>query len=1115
MATALQATREKRTYNRWVANETMEDFALRFTARRARRWSYARVANTAIGSISFLALEAIGAALTITYGFDIAIMAIMLVGAVLFLTGLPISYYAARYGVDIDLLTRGAGFGYIGSTITSLIYASFTFIFFALEAAILALALNFLFGLPIIFGYVVSSLIVIPLVINGFSKISAFQTWTQPFWVVLHILPFFLLVFVGYDLDSWTSFEGIEPGKNTSMLLMFGAASGVIFSLIAQIGEQVDFLRFLPEPKTKQDRRNWWAAVIVAGPGWSFLGVLKMIAGSYLVTLAIRESVPLGDAADPTQMYFTAFDQVLESPALVMILTGIFVVVSQLKINVTNAYAGSIAWSNFFSRLTHSHPGRVVWLVFNVAIALMLMELGVFDGLEKVLGLYAHVAVAWIGALVADLIVNKPLGLSPKGIEFRRAHLYDINPVGIGSMFLACVLSLIAATGLFGEFAQAFSTFIALGSAFVFAPIIAYATGGKYYIARDVPTDLVVGSQSCSLCDYRFDAEDMTHCPLHAGAICSLCCTLDSNCQDSCKPHARFEATINGLMKRYLPAHVAGFLTSRLARFAIITTCMGGLFGGLLVLISNVEGADNFSGVLTVIFGTVQIVIGIAVWMFLLVNESHRKARAETNQQTDRLLREIRAHERTDKALQIAKDKAEAANLAKTRYMTGLSHELRTPLNAIYGFAQILEKDPSIPQHRHQSVTTIRRSSEHLAGLIEGLLDISRIEAGRLEIMRDRINLHMFIKQVTAIFEEEARSKGITFKVETSGLFPTWVGFDEKRLRQILINLLSNALRYTNEGEVKLSVAYRNEVALIEVSDTGVGISEEFLTRIWRPFERADQSGVRGSGLGLTITKLLVEIMGGEIEVDSTPGAGSVFRVRLMLPSLNADSVAPEDIATDARTLPVTGYRGSRKTVMVVDDDLNHLALVSHILEPIGFSVVVAANAELALDMLTDITPDLFVLDIDMPGQDGWSLAKQLRANELTGVPIIMISGHAKDEDAPTPQLSLYDAFISKPYNLDDLVVRLSELLKIELELAQKPATDPDKMRPLAQSEVNVLITLAKNGQASAIRERLHALTEAAACPAPFLATLNAQLAAFDLAGMVRALEQEVTYDDA
>ncbi|MEO1307568.1 MAG: hybrid sensor histidine kinase/response regulator, partial [Pseudomonadota bacterium] len=361
---AFEVTPERRRYNRWVANETMEDFALRFTARRARRWSYARVANTAIGSISFLALEAIGGAITLTYGFDIAITAIMLVGLVLFLTAVPISYYAAKHGLDIDLLTRGAGFGYIGSTITSLIYASFTFIFFALEAAILALAMEFCFGIPIPLGYIISAVVVIPLVINGFSKISAFQAWTQPLWILLHLLPFALLGLVGYNLDLWVSFEGnVPPGPK---LLLLGAASGVVFSLIAQIGEQVDFLRFLPDPTTQADKRRWWIALMAAGPGWAILGVLKMLAGSYLVTLALRNAVPVEDVSDPTRMYFTAFDQVIPSAPLTFLLTGLFVILSQMKINVTNAYAGSIAWSNFFSRLTHSHPGRVVWLVFNV-----------------------------------------------------------------------------------------------------------------------------------------------------------------------------------------------------------------------------------------------------------------------------------------------------------------------------------------------------------------------------------------------------------------------------------------------------------------------------------------------------------------------------------------------------------------------------------------------------------------------------------------------------------------------------------------------------------------------------------------------------------------------------
>ncbi|RYZ82417.1 MAG: hybrid sensor histidine kinase/response regulator, partial [Moraxellaceae bacterium] len=174
--------RVRRNYNQWVANQTLEDYALRFTAKSARRWSCARVATTALGAISFLALEAIGGAITLHYGFSNAIAAICVVSLIIFLTAIPISYYAAKYGVDIDLLTRGAGFGYIGSTITSLIYASFTFIFFALEAAIMAMALELLFHIPLPFGYLLSSVAIIPLVTHGITVISRFQLWSQPLW---------------------------------------------------------------------------------------------------------------------------------------------------------------------------------------------------------------------------------------------------------------------------------------------------------------------------------------------------------------------------------------------------------------------------------------------------------------------------------------------------------------------------------------------------------------------------------------------------------------------------------------------------------------------------------------------------------------------------------------------------------------------------------------------------------------------------------------------------------------------------------------------------------------------------------------------------------------------
>ena len=274
---------------------------------------------------------------------------------------------------------------------------------------------------------------------------------------------------------------GTEGGSFN--LFLFGTAATVVFSLIAQIGEQVDFLRFLPAREGRR-RAGWWFAYLAAGPGWIVPGMLKLLAGSFLAFLAVEHFVPLAAATEPTRMYLVAFGYVFSSPQMALAFTGAFVVISQLKINVTNAYAGSIAWSNFFSRLTHSHPGRVVWLVFNVTIALVLMELGIFKMLEHALGLYSIVAVSWVGALVADLTINKPLGLSPPGIEFRRAHLYDINPVGVGAMLAAVVAGIAAFCGVFGAIAQSLSAFLALAVAFVMAPLIAWATSGRYYVAR-------------------------------------------------------------------------------------------------------------------------------------------------------------------------------------------------------------------------------------------------------------------------------------------------------------------------------------------------------------------------------------------------------------------------------------------------------------------------------------------------------------------------------------------------------------------------------------------------------------------------------------------------------
>ncbi len=540
-ASTTPSVKAKRKYNSWVNNEMLEDYSLRYAPKSFRRWSEYTVATAALGGISYLADFAIGGSIAISSGFSNAFWAILVSAIIIFLTGLPIAYYSAKYSIDMDLLTRGAGFGYIGSTITSLVYASFTFIFFALEGAIMAQAFEIYFGLPLWLGYIVSSIVIIPLVVYGMTLLSQLQVWTQPVWLTLMILPFiFVLSKQPESWSNWLSFAGKSKSGAAFDPLLFGAACGVALSLIAQIGEQVDYLRFMPD-ETQENKVKWWLAVILAGPGWVFLGAFKQWGGSFFTSLAASKGIPLEKANEPIQMYISGFQAVFSNPGVVLAVATFFVILSQVKINVTNAYSGSLSWSNFFSRLTHAHPGRVVWLVFNVAIALSLMLLGVFDTLLYVLGFYSNVAIAWIGALVADLVINKPLGISPSYIEFKRAHLYNFNPVGFGSMIIASVISIIAFFGFMGPVAQAFSTFIALGLAFVLSPLIAFFTKGKYYIAReDTQYRLAgdIGAVECSVCNLSYEKEDMAHCPFHEGPICSLCCSLDAVCHDSCKTTA-------------------------------------------------------------------------------------------------------------------------------------------------------------------------------------------------------------------------------------------------------------------------------------------------------------------------------------------------------------------------------------------------------------------------------------------------------------------------------------------------------------------------------------------------------------------------------------------------
>ncbi|MGB3533323.1 MAG: ATP-binding protein [Microcoleaceae cyanobacterium] len=715
----------RRDYNSWVATETLEDYSLRFAPKSFRKWSEFLVANTALGGVSFLALEAIGASIAISYGFANSFWAIIVVGAIIFAAGVPICYYAAKYHIDMDLLTRGAGFGYMGSTITSLIYASFTFIFFALEAAIMAQALELYFHLPLHLGYLFCSLIIIPIVFFGVTLINKIQLWTQPLWLILMIAPYLFVLHKEPDtLSNWLHFAGVSKSGAAFDPLLFGAAATVSFSLIAQLGEQVDYLRFLPD-KEKHNQKRWWLAILLAGPGWIIFGVAKQLGGAFLASVATHHGVSLAKAVEPVQMYLVGFSDIFSNPETVLAVCTLFVIISQIKINITNAYAGSLAWSNFFSRLTHNHPGRVVWLVFNIAISLLLMELGVFQTLETVLGLYSNVAIAWVGALVADLVINKPFGLSPSYIEFKRAYLYNFNPVGFGAMLIASFISIIAFLGIFGVYAQAYAPFIALGLAFILSPIIAWITKGKYYIARTNihwRDNASLSTINCSICTTDYELQDMAYCPVYEGNICSLCCSLDSRCHDRCKQENKSSKPATSgfiltVIQTLFKDKISPKIGKRIFSFLITFISNSGLIASIFFLVYSYfhnhiytpfpELSDPVFYLLIKLFALLSVIIGIGSWWFVLTQESRYLAEEELYKRLAQLQQEIQERQLIEDALRQSESQLKVqtqeleytlqelqhteAQLIQSEKMSslgqmvgGIAHEINNPVGFIH-----------------------------------------------------------------------------------------------------------------------------------------------------------------------------------------------------------------------------------------------------------------------------------------------------------------------------------------------------------------------------------------------------------------------------------------------
>ena len=465
-------------------------------------------------------------------------------------------------------------------------------------------------------------------------------------------------------------------------------------------------------------------------------------------------------------------------------------------------------------------------------------------------------------------------------------------------------------------------------------------------------------------------------------------------------------------------------------------------------------------------------------------------------------------------ALQKAREAAEAANLAKTRYLVGVSHEIRSPLNAIYGYAQLLERDGAIDAVEAGRV--IRTASEHLINIVEGLLDISRIESGVHKLDRNVVALPQFVEGVVSMMRAQAEAKGLNLNYAPPRNLPAYVRTDEKRLRQILINLISNAIKYTPSGSVTVALRYRSFIADFEIADTGIGIAPDDISDIFEPFNRGSSplaQSQSGTGLGLAITRMLAQIMGGDVSAASTVGEGSTFRLRLMLPeSAHAKSLAfPRGGAT--------GYAGTRRTVLVIDDDPAQRQALERLLQPLGFTIHAASGGAEGLELAARHAPDLILLDIQLGDMSGWDLLPRLRSlrREASadgvdrGQKILMISANAHELAGGANPHGGHDGAVLKPIRFETLLDAIANTLGLVWDIL--PARDSADEGPAAlhsavpAERTGRLRYLAQMGHVRALDQELDVLDrEFPDAPLP-IELLRRHLSNFDMIAFLGVLD--------
>ena len=468
-------------------------------------------------------------------------------------------------------------------------------------------------------------------------------------------------------------------------------------------------------------------------------------------------------------------------------------------------------------------------------------------------------------------------------------------------------------------------------------------------------------------------------------------------------------------------------------------------------------------------------------------------------------------------ALKEARRAAEAASRSKSELIANMSHELRTPLNAILGYGQILLKDKTLTAGHSEKVAIMKQSGEHLLTVINDILDMARIEAGKMEIECKSTDLGRLITTAVEMVRPRADRKGVELSQTIHPAIPRRVLCDDKRLRQALLNLLSNAVKFTESGWVDLSVRPVGDRVEFRVADTGSGIPADQRESVFEPFYQTANVLTKepGTGLGLSITRSLVELMGGRVHVESEVGKGSVFRFDIELPEVHDEPLPAE---TERTGWGVTGYRGRRRRVLVVDDAASNRKVIRDMLEPLDFTVREAKGLDEALDQSRRFHPDVVMTNLMIPDARGIDLVRRLRAEQTEVRPVIMvISGKVEPEVRERVREAGADDYLIKPVSLEAVLTGLKRWLGLQWiiegpqcpmasELPKNDGDDP--VAPPSKEDLQALYTLTRMGYISGIAEYVRNLAESDPGAAGFCRAVERRLAKFDLETISQWIEQ-------